>query len=149
MAEPADTAGGPALASIEWRESSGPVAPRFQYGIHLVVQAGPEGIQATCERRDASGTTVRAGSPAPGAFVALCRELLAVLPLGTRLDLVGELRTRKGISFNQVVLARGADSYRLDYVLSQLDEADGDPRARTVVAAIRSWIQDALGPGPA
>jgi hypothetical protein len=136
-------------ASIEWVESSGPVSPRFQHVIHLLVKAERGEVHITYERQDATGTTTRTGTMESESHEALWRDLLAILPLDTHLDLSGALRDRKGISYNHVALSLGDANSRLDYVLSQLDETNGDPRVRCVVGAINSAVLDALGPLPA
>ena len=47
-------------------------------------------------------------------------------------------RDRKGISFNHVAITIAAASARLDYLLEDLDEDDGDPQARAVVGAVKA-----------
>jgi hypothetical protein len=92
----------------------------------------------TSDRRDSSGTTTRTGILTQDRYQALGRQLGILLPLGTHLDLVGELRTRKGISFNFVTISYAAGESRLEYLLSQLDEAEGNPTARAVVNLLKS-----------
>ncbi len=121
--------------SIEWMEFSGPVSPRYHYLQQVTVEAGPQGVNATWERKDAAGNRRRAASLDPASFERLWDELTAHLPLGSHLDLAAPLRHRKGISFNHVRISDGRASARLDYVLSQREE-DGEPKVRSVLEAL-------------
>ena len=126
---------------IELVEASGPVSPRHSYetSITLSIADAQPGVAASLVRdhRDASGKHHDERVIDRAAYDALVAELLVALPLGVRLDLVGTKRDRKGISFNHVVIEVGEASSRLDYLVSDLDEDDGDPRARTVVTLVK------------
>ena len=126
---------------IELVEASGPVSPRHSYKttIALSLDTTPPGVAAhvVCDRRDASGEHHDEREIDRAVYEAILAELLLSLPLGAPLDLVGTKRDRKGISFNHVVVVVGDASTRLDYLLSDLDEDDGDPRARAVVSLVK------------
>ena len=141
------------LASrIELVEASGPVSPRHSYTTTIVLSLAPtseggEAAHVVRDHRDASGTHHDEGSVDRSTYDALLAELLAALPLGAPIDLARTKRDRKGISFNHVVLVVGDASTRLDYVLSDIDEDDGDPRARRVVSLLKGAAQEAF-PAP-
>lgn len=123
---------------IELFESSGPTSPRSQYTTTVIVEAGPDTPPRwACDHRDATGTKHDELPLAREAYEALVAALFTALPLGAPLDLVGDKRTRKGISFNHVAITFGERTSRLDYLLSHVDEDDGDPRARAIVEALR------------
>jgi len=133
---------------IELVEASGPVSPRHSYATTIVLSFAPtsEGGDAHIVRdhRDASGTHHHEGAVDRSTYEALLRELLASLPLGAPIDLVATKRDRKGISCNHVTVVVGEASTRLDYVLSDIDEDDGDPRARAVVSLLKGAAQAAF-----
>jgi hypothetical protein len=136
-----DAAAHAATASrIELVEASGPVSPRHSYKttIALSFEASP-GLVARVVRdhRDASGAHHDDREIDRAAYEAILAEVLVTLPLRAPLDLVGAKRDRKGISFNHLIVVVGDASTRLDYLLSDLDEDDGDPRARAVVALVK------------
>ena len=136
---------------IELVEASGPVSPRHSYATTIVLSFAPTADGAAAARvvrdhRDASGTHHHEGVVERPTFDALLAEVLASLPLGAPIDLTSTKRDRKGISFNHVAVVVGDASTRLDYVLSDLDEDDGDPRARAVVSLLRRAAKDALPP---
>jgi hypothetical protein len=132
---------------IELVEASGPVSPRHSYTTTIALSldaldtpaANRPGAPARvlCDHRDASGAHHDEQELDRAAYVALLAELLVTLPLGAPLDLAGAKRDRKGISFNHVAITVEGASTRLDYVLSDLDEEDGDPRARAVVSLVK------------
>lgn len=93
--------------------------------------------RAVRDHRDASGEHHDERAIDRATYDALLGELLALVPLGAPLDLTATKRDRKGISFNHVAVVVGDGSTRIDYVLSDLDEDDGDPRARTAVALVK------------
>ncbi len=135
-----DAAGTPIVARIELVEASGPVAPRHSYRTKVVVEASPTiAPRIVRDHRDASGEHHHESALDRAAYEELFAEVLASLPLGESRDLAAPLRDRKGVSFNHVAVAVGDASSRLDYVLSQVDEdeTNSDPRARTVVDALK------------
>lgn len=131
----------PARASrIELVEASGPVSPRHSYTTAIVVTCdATAGVAARAVRdhRDVSGEHHDERAIDRATHDALLDALLAVLPLGAPIDLTATKRDRKGISFNHVAVVVGDASTRLDYLLSDVDEDDGDPRARTAVALVK------------
>jgi len=131
-----------AASRIELVEASGPVSPRYRYTtkITIVAQAGAAPIVVR-DHRDADGEQHDQRELESAAYDALLSEVLASLPLGEPLDLASGKRDRKGVSFNHVTVVRGAASTRLDYLLSDLDDDDGVPRARAVVHAIKRAAQ--------
>jgi hypothetical protein len=132
---------------IELVEASGPVSPRHSYTTRIALSL--EALDAlaanrlapaarvVCDHRDASGEHHEEQELDRVTYAALLAQLLVTLPLGAPLDLAGSKRDRKGISFNHVTITVEGASTRLDYVLSDLDEDDGDPRARTVVSLVK------------
>ncbi len=138
------------LASrIELVEASGPVSPRHSYATTIVLSFAPApdgdgAAHVVRDHRDVSGTHHEEGVVARATYDALLADILAALPLGAPIDLTSAKRDRKGISFNHVVVTVGEASTRLDYVLSDLDEDDGDPRARKVVSLLKGAATDAL-----
>lgn len=134
---------------IELVEASGPVSPRHSYAttIAFSLAATPRDAPAHVVRdhRDASGKHHDEGALERAAYDALLAEVLASLPLGAPLDLASAKRDRKGVSFNHVVVEVGEASTRLDYLLSDLDEDDGDPRARAIVTFVKDAANRGLG----
>lgn len=128
------------ISRIELSDASGPVAPRHAYRESIVVTASDSGVTVARERRDASGEHDDERTLAPGVFERLSRALLAELPIGTKLDLVGEKAQNKGVSANHVTIESDGETARLDYLSSHLDEDDGDARARAIVAAVRAFF---------
>lgn len=129
-----------AASRIELVEASGPVSPRHSYATTIVITCDEDpGLAARVVRdhRDASGEHHHERTLDRPQYDALLAELLAVLALGAPIDLVATKRDRKGISFNHVAIVAGDATARLDYLLSDLDEDDGDPRARTAVALVK------------
>ena len=136
---------------IELVEASGPVSPRHSYATKIVISSAPtsegdDAVHVVRDHRDASGTHHDERVIERAAYDALLAGVLASLPLGAPIDLAAAKRDRKGISFNHVVVVVGDASTRLDYLLSDLDEDDGDPRARAVVSLLKGA---ANGPVPA
>ncbi len=123
---------------LELVDASGPVAPRFAHRTRVVVGADGDGMRATREHHDTNGTTNDDRVLDPAAWRALVDAIARVVPPGTTLDLVGEKRERKGVSFNHVVLECGGLITRIDYLPSHVDEDDGDERVRAVVNAVRA-----------
>jgi hypothetical protein len=125
-------------ARIELIEASGPVSPRFQYATKITVEARSGGLATVArDHRDATGEHHEEHPLDRAVYDALLAEVLASLPLGEPLDLVAGKRDRKGVSFNHVTVVVGEATARLDYLLSDVDDADGVPRARAVVRAIK------------
>jgi hypothetical protein len=126
------------LLAIELVEASGPVAPRFQFSTTITVAGTPDGgAHVLREHRDADGVVRTERTLDLAAADELLRALFAQLPLGDSLDLVGEKRSRKGVSFNHVRIEMAGKTSRVDYLLSALDAADGDPRVRALVSALK------------
>jgi hypothetical protein len=129
-----------AASRIELVEASGPVSPRHSYATTIVItcDATPGVIaRAVRDHRDANGEHHHERALDRAAYDALLGDLVAVLPLGAPIDLAASKRDRKGISFNHVVVVVGDAATRLDYLLSDLDEDHGDPRARSAVALVK------------
>lgn len=123
---------------IELYETSGPVSPRYSYATTIVIEAAADvSPHVVRDHRDASGVHRSESAIDRDAYDTLVAAVLASLPLGKPLDLAAAKRDRKGISFNHVVVLVGDESTRLDYLLSDIDEDDGDPRAREIVDAIK------------
>ena len=134
-----DAAGLPLPTRIELVEASGPVSPRFAYATTVVIEASPDvAPRVVRDHRDASGTHHDERALSREAYETLVGTLLTTLPLGTILDLAADKRDRKGVSFNHLSIKVGDSSARLDYLLSDVDEDDGDPRARAVVGALKA-----------
>jgi hypothetical protein len=128
---------------IELVEASGPVSPRHHYNTKITIAraTGAGAAHVVRDHKDASGEHHDEHELEPSAHDALLAEVLAALPPGAPLDLAATKRDRKGVSFNHVLVTSGDASTRLDYLLSDLDEDDGDPRARAVVSAIKRAAQ--------
>jgi len=126
---------------IELVEASGPVSPRYSYtttiALSLDATSADGAAHVVRDHRDASGNHHDEREIDRAAYEAILAELLRSLPLGAPLDLASTKRDRKGISFNHVAVVVGDASTRLDYVLSDIDEDDGDPRARAVVSLVK------------
>jgi hypothetical protein len=125
---------------IELVEASGPVPPRHSYKttITITCEASREaGARLVRDHRDASGEHHDEGTLERARYEQLVADVLGSLPLGAPLDLAAGKRDRKGVSFNHVIVTVGEASTRLDYLLSDLDEDDGDPRARAVVDILK------------
>lgn len=131
---------------IELVETSGPVSPRHSYATTIVI-AGDVPLHVIRDHHDASGAHRSEHAIDRDAYDQLLAVVLASLPLGEPLDLAATKRDRKGISFNHVTVVVGDASTRLDYVLSDIDEDDGDQRARGVVEAIKHAAAKAAGKG--
>jgi hypothetical protein len=134
-----DDAGVPLEARFELSDASGPVAPRYAYRETIAVTASAAGVTVVRDRRDGSGEHHDERSLAPDVYETRARALLAGLPLGTTIDLVGDKAHNKGVSTNHVTIEIGGATARLDYLSSHLDEDDGDPSARAIVAALRAF----------
>lgn len=138
---------------IELVEASGPVSPRHRYKTTITItrEASPDaGARLVRDHRDASGEHHSERPLDRASYERLVAALLGSLPLGAPLDLAAGKRDRKGIAFNHVVVTIGDASTRLDYLLSDLDEDDGDPRARAVVDLLKKAAlsdRSALDPG--
>ena len=134
-----DDTGAPRPARIKLVESSGPVSPRFQHQTTIVIEAGP-GLSPRLVRdhRDVSGEHHDERALDRTAYEAVFAAVLAALPLGEVRDLAVAKRDRKGISFNHVAITRGDASARLDYLITDIDEDNGDPQARAIVSAIKA-----------
>jgi hypothetical protein len=131
-------------ARIELFEASGPVSPRFQYTTKITILGRPGALPTVVrEHRDAAGEHHDEHELDRAVYEVLLADLLAALPLGEPLDLVSSKRDRKGVSFNHVTLIVGEASTRLDYLLSDVDDEDGVPRARAVVGAIKRAAEKA------
>lgn len=127
------------LLAIELVEESGPVAPKFQFSTTISVAGAPEGGALVLrDHRDADGVVHTEHVLDLAAVDALLRALFAQLPLGESLDLVGEKRSRKGVSFNHVHIQIAGKASRVDYLLSALDAKDGDPRVRAITSALKA-----------
>ena len=127
----------PRNSRIELVEASGPVSPRFRYTTRITIASASGVATLVRDHRDAAGDHHDERELDLAAHEALVSEVLASLPLGAPLDLVSSKRDRKGVSFNHVTVVVGEASTRLDYLLSDLDDEDGAPRARAVVHAIK------------
>jgi hypothetical protein len=120
------------IARVELNESSGPVSPRYQYTLRVLVERTAHGAAITWERTGKEAGRAEATLSTEEAR-ALFDELgtLGAETIGG--DHIGEKRKNKGVSFNAVDIAfdDGSKS-RCDYLLSQIDD-DGDdafaPRA--------------------
>lgn len=128
-------------ARLELVDASGPVAPKYAHRETIVVTADAAGAKVVRDRRDGSGETHDERVLAPDAYETCARALLAHLPLDTTLDLVGDKAKNKGVAANHVTIAIAERTARLDYLSSHLDEDDGDPRARAIVAAVRAFLR--------
>jgi hypothetical protein len=127
------------LLAIELVEASGPVSPKFQFSTTLTVAGTPDGgALVVRDHRDAAGVVHTEHVLDLAAVDSLLRSLFAQLPLGESLDLVGEKRSRKGVSFNHVQIQIAGKTSRLDYLLSALDPEDGDPRVRSITSALKA-----------
>lgn len=119
---------------LELVDASGPVSPKHQHATKIVITEG----RATRRHRDAGGEVRDERDVGDGEWKALVDAVIAVVPLGTTLDLVGDKRRNKGVAKNRVVLVVGGKEARIDYLPSHLDEEDGDARVREVVERIRA-----------
>ena len=128
----------PHASRIELVEASGPVSPRFRYTTRITIESAPgAAVTVVRDHHDAAGDHHDERELDRAAHEALVSEVLASLALGEPLDLASSKRDRKGVSFNHVTVVVGEASTRLDYLLSDLDDDDGDPQARAVVDAIK------------
>ena len=127
-------------ARISLSDASGPVAPRHAHRETIVVTATSNGATVERDRHDASGDHHDSRTLTTEVYEARKGALLAELPLGTTLDLVGEKALNKGVSVNRVAIEIDGAAARLDYLSSHLDEDDGDARARAIVAAVRAFF---------
>lgn len=147
MTEPAqiyqDEHGALRPVRIELSESSGPVAPRYQHRVAVVLTVDGDKIHLS---HDEAGEFVqgqprrrvqRDGELPRAAYEALWGDLLAqgVLSLGG--DLIGaERRQRVGVSFNFFAVRVGGPAalaeVRCDYLLSQLDDDEHAARAAVI-----------------
>jgi hypothetical protein len=118
-----------AIARVELTESSGPVSPRYQYTLHLIVERTDGGAKVTWERtgKDAGrNETTLSSEGARALFEELAK--LGAEKIGG--DFIGEKRKNKGVSFNAVDIAfDDGTKLRCDYLVSQLDDDDFAPRA--------------------
>lgn len=121
---------------IELDESSGPVSPKFQYSLHVEISADGAKIRHKTQKGVVELTHVLD----PARLAALCDELDRRVPKGA--DLIGAMRTRIGISFNVLSIARGAATARVDYLLSQAEDgAHSDLTA--AIKAIKAIVTEA------
>jgi hypothetical protein len=127
---------------IELDESSGPVSPKFQYELHVVIVPNADGAAATIRHRTAKGLAEITHSIAQPQLATLMTELVKRLPLGKDVDLIADLRKRKGISFNYVRIDKGTEHARVDYTLSQL-ESGAQPDLTAAVEAIKAIVTEA------
>ena len=139
MSELFDADGAPRAVRIELVESSGPVSPRFQHRTLILIEAGPAlAPRIVRDHRDVSGERHDERPLGRATYEDIVCGVLRALPLGEARDLTSGKRDRKGISFNHVAITIAAASARLDYLLEDLDEDDGDPQARAVVGAVKA-----------
>lgn len=130
---------------LELQESSGPVSPRFQYALHLTLEASPQAIRLQRE--------IRAGAASPmgpsrsdtleipaDRFEALWRDLEAHDAVRQGADLIGDSgRRRVGVSFNHFILeVAGQPTVRVDYLLPQLED-DAHAPLRAIVEAFKRF----------
>lgn len=126
----------PAALTIELREQSGPVSPRFQYRVSVVLTVDADGARLHHDevgefaQGEPRRKIQRAGALPRPVYEALWANLtrLQVLTLGG--DLVGEEgRRRVGVSHNFFALRLPGpppQELRCDYLLSQVDEDNDD-----------------------
>ncbi len=132
------------LNCIELDESSGPVSPRFQYSLHARLERGADGAAVAQIRNKTSKGVVEISYPlSVERWSTLAAELTKRLPLGKDVDLVGEMRTRKGISFNFVRIDRGAEHAKVDYLLSHA-EGGAHPDLTLAIEAIKAIVTEAV-----
>jgi len=102
-------------------ESSGPVSPRFQYSLHVEISAGNGGgATLAFDHKTPKGRTGGTFPITAERYGALCDELSS--RVGESVDLVGDMRHRKGISFNVLEVVLGAATTRVDYLLTHLED---------------------------
>jgi hypothetical protein len=109
-------------------EGSGPVSPRYQYSIHLLLQVAPDAI--TLERKIRGGAASGVGAErddrvpvSAERYLQLARELQACGPQAFAADLVGPAEPRRvGVSFNHFeVRVDDTNVCAVDYLLSRLE----------------------------
>ena len=141
---PALTAGSGELlpARIELWESSGPVSPRYQYKIHVVVAVASAAAAPTLAIDHTTGgeppLDVHSADPmARDRYEKLWADLFAqdVFTLGG--DLAAGKRNRTGVSFNHVEVVLGDPDHagarmRFDYLLPQLELPENQQRHAVV-----------------
>jgi hypothetical protein len=138
-------------ARIELEESSGPVAPRYQFRtlIVLATDGGAPRLRYDDEGAYKDGLPSRRMAidvELPGErWERLWAGLVAQEALARGGDLIGdERRKRVGISFNHVAIKLGAVEARFDYLLSLLDD-DAPEHAphRAIIALLKQLARDA------
>lgn len=128
-------------AHITWLESSGPVSPPHQYRINLEITATEDGARVVCEtRRGLDAATSKDIQISTTAYTDLWNKLSALDVLKLNNDLVGDKRTRVGVSFNYFALEMpNGEKMRFDYLRGQLEQAEFK-QYRAVVEVIRDFV---------
>ena len=128
-------------ARIELWESSGPVSPRYQYKISVVVAVTAAAAPTLAIDHTTGGEPaidVHSAEPmARDRYEKLWADLFAqdVFALGG--DLAADKRNRTGVSFNHVEVVLGDPGHagarmRFDYLLPQLDLPENQQRHAVV-----------------
>ena len=131
----------PKAIRIELRESSGPVSPRFRFGVVLRLIGDAAGATVEWERTAGVSPTARGAERLHGDAVrALVNDLVALGVRESAADLVGsENRSRKGVSFNFFEVDLGDGPVRCDYLLTQIEEPE-NARLRSIVERLKQLV---------
>ncbi len=118
------------ITRIELTESSGPVSPRYQYALALVITRGADGTaRVSCKRTGAGAVTFETTMDA-ASVSALFGDLAHAGIEGAHGDFVDAARGNKGVSFNALVITfADGTTTRCDYLLTSLDEPDFPARS--------------------
>ena len=140
-------------ARIELQESSGPVAPKFQYNT-LVVVALKDGApqlhyQDEGEYRDgaAARNTDITAPLSIERYQQLWSDLMAAGALEHGADLIGDERRRRvGVSFNFLSFELGDAKARIDYLRTLLDEDSPEHAPQRALIALVKELGRSVAP---
>lgn len=134
-------------ARIELQESSGPVAPKYQYDTRIVITVidGAPSLRYEDEGEYLGGaparhTAISVALPVE-SYERLWGDLAALDALHRGDDLIGEEKRRRvGVSFNFVSLQLGEQKARIDYLRTLLDgDSPEQAPARAIIALIKTF----------
>ncbi|GAC1446345.1 MAG: hypothetical protein NVSMB56_04140 [Pyrinomonadaceae bacterium] len=128
---------------ISWSESSGAVSPPYQYRINLEIAAEADGARVVCEaKRGLDEATRKDLKISTTQYAELCDKLFALDVSELNHDLVGDKRTRIGVSFNYFELQMANDKkLRFDYLLGQMEQEEFK-KYRAVVELLREFSDE-------
>jgi hypothetical protein len=133
---------------LELTESSGPVAPPYQYKLRVALDVGKAGITLAYDDEGAyaGGEPTRKktddGPLTRKGYETLMRDLVALglLDLGT-VAIAPEKKTRVGISFNRLTLKQGRRTLvDVGYTLAELGRPEG-AKIKQVVERLRRVLR--------